>query len=137
MWQQTIILGYLGNDVEMRYTPSGVPVSSFSVAVSRSWTDAGGNKQQKTVWFRVSAWQKLAEITAQYLKKGSKVQVVGELEEARAFTDRDGNARASLELRASNVTFLDSRDEGGGQPVQQGARPAPAAKNELDEDIPF
>ena len=70
MYQQIVLIGNLGNDPELRYTPSGVPVASFDLAVKKSWTDAEGGKQEKTTWFRVTAWRKLAEIAAQYLAKG-------------------------------------------------------------------
>ena len=105
------MIGNLGNAPEMRYTPSGVAVASFSLAVNKEWTTDAG-KQSKTVWFRVTTWRKQAEIVSQYLVKGSKVMVVGEVEEARAFTDRDGNNRASLEVTAQVVKFLSGKGEG-------------------------
>ena len=150
MYQSVTIIGHLGQDPEMRYTNTGVPVASFSVATKKSWTDNQGQRQEKTVWFRVSSWQKQAEIVTQYLKKGSKVHVVGEIEEPRVFTDRDGNARSSLEMRAFTVTFLDSRSDsqqqGGPAPVQNNGSAAPAQQASTQpaymtpptpEDIPF
>lgn len=139
MFQQTTIIGHLGGDPEMRYTGTGVPVTSYSVATKKSWTGNDGVKQEKTVWFRVSSWNKQAEIVAQYLKKGSKVHVIGEIEEPRVFTDRDGNARASLELRAHTVTFLDSKNEGGGNYSLPAAAPAAtqSSVSSADENIPF
>lgn len=112
MYQKTIVVGHLGRDPEMRYTQSGVPVTSFSVATTRKWNSASGEQQEKTTWFRVTCWRKLAELTAQYLKKGRLVLVEGDIE-ASAFTDREGNARASLELTATNIKFLGGRGEGG------------------------
>ena len=112
MYQKTIVVGHLGRDPEMRYTQSGVPVTSFSVATTRKWSSASGEQQEKTTWFRVTCWRKLAELTAQYLKKGRLVLVEGDIE-ASAFTDREGNARASLELTATNIKFLGGRGEGG------------------------
>jgi single-strand DNA-binding protein len=112
MYQKTVVVGHLGKDPEMRYTPSGVPVTSFSVATTRKWSSASGEQQEKTTWFRVTCWRKLAELTAQYLKKGRLVLVEGDID-ASAFTDRDGNARASLELTATNIKFLGGRGEGG------------------------
>jgi single-strand DNA-binding protein len=112
MYQKTIVVGHLGRDPEMRYTQSGVPVTSFSVATTRKWNSANGEQQEKTTWFRVTCWRKLAELTAQYLKKGRLVLVEGDIE-ASAFTDREGNARASLELTATNIKFLGGRGEGG------------------------
>ncbi len=88
MYQQIILVGNLGQDPEMRYTPSGVPVTSFSLAVNRVWTGQDGQRQEKTTWFRVTAWQREAELASQYLSKGRQVLVIGE---ARAYTDREGN----------------------------------------------
>lgn len=113
MYQQLTLVGNLGGDPEMRYTPSGVPVSTFSLAVSRSWVNADGQKQEKTIWFRVTCWRKLAETVSQYLTKGKQVLVVGEIEEARTYTDRDGNSRASLEVTAQTVRFIGQRGDNG------------------------
>jgi len=145
MYQQIMLIGNLGNDPEMRYTPSGVPVASFSLAVNRTWTGQDGQRQDKTTWFRVTTWRKQAEIVSQYLTKGSKVMIVGEIEEARPYTDRDGNQRASLEVTAQTVKFLSGRGDapngaeatpvssGGGRPVPHHAE-GPEVR---DEDIPF
>lgn len=114
-YQQMTIVGHLGRDPEMRYTPTGVPVTSFSVAVSRSWNDQNGQRQEKTTWFRVSAWRKTAEVVSQYAVKGSLVLVTGEIDEPRIWTDKDGNARVSLEMTAQNVRFLGSRPDGNRQ----------------------
>jgi single-strand DNA-binding protein len=128
MYQQWIGIGNLGSDVEMRYTPAGVPVASFSLAVNKRFTNASGETTDKTVWLRVTCWRKQAEIVSTYLSKGSKVFVVGEIEEARAFTDRSGNNRASLEVTASRIVFLDSA------PTNQA--PQGNAREELG-DIPW
>ena len=107
MFQKTIIVGNLGQDPEMRYTPSGKAVTNFTVAVNRKWTNQSGEQQEKTTWFRVAAWDKLAELCNQYLSKGRLVLVEGEVE-ANAYTSQEGEARASLELTARNVRFLGS-----------------------------
>lgn len=140
MYQQITLIGNLGNDPEMRYTPSGVPVASFNLAVNRSWTGQDGQRQDKTTWFRVSVWNKQAEIVTQYLSKGRQVMVVGEVEEARVYTDREGNPRASLEVKAQSVRFLGQRGDGPmpsggatGQPMPTSAH----ASDVQDEDIPF
>ena len=131
MFQQCMIVGNLGRDPEMRYTPDGKPVTTFSVAVSRRYTGADGSPVEKTWWFKVTCWQKLAETTNQYLKKGRQVMVVGEID-ASAWTDPEGKPRASLELTARDVRFLGgSRDEAGGD---AGSTP-PMPQSE--EDIPF
>jgi len=136
MYQQITLVGNLGNDPEMRYTPSGVPVTSFSLAVNKSWTGQDGQKQDKTTWFRITTWRKQAEIVSQYLTKGRQVLVIGEVEEARPWTDKDGNQRASLEVTATTVRFIGGRDSGGGSygpPTPSEAPPEYVG----EEDIPF
>jgi single-strand DNA-binding protein len=136
MYQKTVVIGHLGRDPEMRYTPSGVPVTSFNVATSRRWTNANGEQQEKTTWFRVTCWRKTAETTAQYLRKGGLVLVEGDIE-ASAWTDKEGNARASLELTATNVRFLGGRGEGG-EGVPAGANAGGGEGFPVSEDdIPF
>ncbi len=136
MYQKTIVIGHLGRDPEMRYTPSGVPVTSFSLATTRKWTNANGEQQEKTTWFRVTCWRKLAELTAQYLQKGRLALVEGDVD-ASAWTDKEGNARASLELTATNIRFLGGRGEGG-EGAGGTAGPAPAEGIPVGEDdIPF
>lgn len=110
MYQQITIIGNLGNDAELRFTPNGVPVASFNLAASRQWQAQDGSKQTKTTWFRVSVWNKTAEALTEYLTKGKQVMVVGEIEEARVYTDRDGKPRASLEVKAQSIRLL-----GGGK----------------------
>ncbi len=105
MYQHTVIVGRLGNDPEMRYTGDGTPVTNFSVAVSKRWTDRDGDAQDRTTWFRVTAWRKLAETTARYLSKGRMVLVEGEVN-ASAWVGQDGEPRATLELTARNIQFL-------------------------------
>ena len=107
MFQKSIIVGNLGQDPEMRYTPSGKAVTNFTVAVNRKWTNHSGEQQEKTTWFRVAAWEKLAELCNQYLSKGRLVLVEGEVE-ASAYTSQEGEVKASLELTARNVRFLGS-----------------------------
>ena len=114
MYQSTTLIGNLGSDVEMRYTQTGVPVSSFSLAVNRSWTNQDGQKVDKTTWFRVTCWRKLAEVTSEYLTKGRQVMVTGEVEEPSVWTDRDDNQRASLEITAQVVKFLGSPNGNNG-----------------------
>lgn len=126
-YQRIILVGFLGRDPEMRYTPDGKPVVSFSVATDRHWTDANGQRQEKTVWFRVTAWGKQAETCNTYLAKGRQVMVEGELDEPRVYQAKDGTWRASLDLRATNVRFLGGRGEGGEE----------KAGDAGDEDLPF
>ena len=116
MFQTIIIVGNVGRDPEMRYTPSGQAVTSFSVATNRQYTNNSGESVKETIWFRVSAWGKTAEICNQYLKKGSKVLVEGRLTAdknggPRIWTGQDGSPRASFEVSAQTVRFLSSRSE--------------------------
>jgi single-strand DNA-binding protein len=119
MYHTIIIVGNLGKDPEMRYTPSGQPVTSFSVATNRQYTGNNGELVKEVIWFRVTAWGKQAEICNQYLKKGSKVLVEGRLTPDKAtggprvWTKQDGTAGASFEVNASTVRFLSGREEGG------------------------
>ncbi len=110
MYQKTVIVGHLGADPEMRYTPSGVPVTSFRVATNRVWTNQEGERQEKTTWFRVTAWRRLAETCNEYLSKGRLVLVEGDVD-ASAWTASDGESRATLELTARTVKFLGGRGE--------------------------
>jgi len=126
MYQRTIVVGYLGSDPEMRYTPDGIPVTNFSVATTRRWTDAEGQPQEKTTWFRVAAWRKLAETCNQYLSKGRLVLVDGDID-ASAWIGNDGQPRARLELTARTVRFLGRREE----------RVAPPEEEIPEEEIPF
>jgi single-strand DNA-binding protein len=143
MYQQVTLVGNLGSDPEMRYTPSGVPVASFRMAVNKSWTGDDGQRQDKTTWFRVTAWRKLAETVSQYLTKGAKVLVVGEIEDARPYTDREGNLRATLEVTAQVVRFLNTRGEGqmmsepGGNFAHANNHAGGDQHEVRDEDIPF
>jgi single-strand DNA-binding protein len=113
-WHQTIIVGNLGSDPELRYLPSGAAVCAFNVAVNETWTDRQSNeRREKTTWYRVSAWNQLAETCNQYLAKGRQVMVVGTVE-ARGYVNNAGEAAASLELRARDVRFIGGRDGGTG-----------------------
>jgi single-strand DNA-binding protein len=135
MYQQLILIGHLGNNPEMRHTPSGLPVANFNLAVSRRWTTAEGQSQEKTVWFRVTTWRRQAELASQYLTKGSRIMLVGEVESARPWTDRDGNLRASIEIVANEIRFLDSRRDGGTEETN-GAGPT-EEQEAAPSDIPF
>jgi len=111
MLNKTILIGRLGRDPETRFTNSGQQVTAFSVATDKQYTDKSGEKVKRTIWMRVSAWGKLAEITAQYLAKGSLVYVEGELTadengNPRIWTKTDGTAGSSFELTAQTVKFL-------------------------------
>jgi single-strand DNA-binding protein len=141
MTYHTIILvGNLGRDPEMRYTPSGQAVTNFSVAVNDNFTSSNGEKVERTIWVRVSTWGKQAEICNQYLKKGRKVLVEGRLVTdpntggPRIWERQDGTKSASFEVSAQTVRFLSQRgeDEGGAIPPGETAGQADDAG-----DIPF
>jgi single-strand DNA-binding protein len=138
MYQQIILIGNLGNDPEMRYATSGDPVTSFSLAVSRKWTDSSGEAKEKTTWFRVSVWRNQAEACAKFLTKGRQVMVVGEMEDARVFTGKDGNARSGLEVKATNVKFLGQKGDNSAQADAQEPNATAVTKVQTnDENIPF
>ena len=141
MYQQITLVGNLGNDPEMRHAPSGDPVTSFRVAANRYWTGTDGQRQEKTVWFQISAWQRLAETCSQYLSKGERVLIIGELDEPDVWTDDNGNARATLRVRARNVKFLGSRGQGNvlseGQAAYGNGQHASSPASNGDEGIPF
>ena len=109
-FHQTIIQGNLGGDPELRNLKDGGQVCSFSVAVSEKWTDKAGAKQERTTWYRVSAWDKLADTCAQYLSKGSPVLITGTVS-ASAYINNAGDAAASLNLTAREVRFIGGRNE--------------------------
>ncbi|MEA3334443.1 MAG: single-stranded DNA-binding protein [Chloroflexota bacterium] len=125
MYQQLTIVGNLGNDPELKHLADGTPVTNFSVAVDRRWTNKNGDPGKETTWFRVGAWRKLAEPCNEYLKKGRRVMVVGRVS-TRAYQAGDGEPRAVMEIAANTVKFLD------GVPVAEDA--APDAEG---EEAPF
>ena len=130
MFHTIIVVGNLGRDPEMRYTPAGQAVTSFSVASTRKYTKADGTKVSETAWFRISVWGKQAETCNQFLSKGSKVLVEGSLivdpetGGPKLYNKKDGNGQgASFEINGSTVRFLSSKADGGSA--------------ESEEEIPF
>ncbi len=102
---KVILLGRLGQDPELKYTPGGSAVCNFSLATTESWTDKSGQKQEKTEWHRIVVWGKLAELCNQYLAKGRQAFLEGRLQ-TRDWTDKDGNKRYTTEILASTVQFI-------------------------------
>ncbi|MEW5717376.1 MAG: single-stranded DNA-binding protein [Chloroflexota bacterium] len=144
MYQRLVLVGNLGRDPEMRYTPQGTPVTSLSVATSRRYNTADGQQKQETVWFRVSVWGKQAETANQYLAKGRKVLIEGYLigDEnggPRIWTDKEGKPRTSFEVRALSVQFLDSKRDAAAAPAANGSVATEAVIEEpaSGEDLPF
>jgi single-strand DNA-binding protein len=125
---QILLIGRAGTDPEMRYTPSGTPVTNFRLAVSNSRRDANGEWTEDTEWFTVTAWERQAESVNQYLAKGRRVFVDGRLS-TRQYTSNSGEARTSLEVRASKVVFLDAP---GGESAGPGAPPEAAQSYSAD-----
>lgn len=113
MYQRVVIVGNLGGDPDLKYTASGTAVAKFSVATSERYKDKEGEAQQRTTWFRVSAWGRLGEVCNEFLRKGSKCLVEGRIQTS-TFTDKDGVERHGWELRADSVQFLDPKGSGGG-----------------------
>ncbi len=136
MFQQITLVGNLGSDPEMRYTPSGVAVATFSLAVNKSWTGSDGQRQEKTTWFRVTTWRRQAEIVSQYLTKGRQVLVVGEIEDPYVFVGQDGSPRASLQVTAQVVRMIGGRGDAAMSASAPEENAAPA-EGESEEDIPF
>lgn len=115
-WHQTIIVGHLGGNPELKYMQNGNAVCNFSVAVSESWRDKNTNEnRERTTWYRVAVWGPQAEHCNTYLGKGSQVMVIGNVS-ARGYMS-NGEAKASLDLRANSVRFL-SKSENNNQPLQ-------------------
>ena len=110
---KVIAIGHLGKDPEVRYTPSGQAVANFSIAVSESWNDKQGQRQERTEWIRIVAWGKTAELCGEYLSKGRQVYIEGKMQ-TRQWDDRDGNKKYTTEVVANTVQFLGGRGEGGG-----------------------
>jgi single-strand DNA-binding protein len=131
---KVVLIGNLGADPEVRYTPGGQAVANFNIATSESWLNKQGNREERTEWHRIVAWGKLAELCGQYLNKGRKVYVEGRLQ-TRSF-DKDGVTRYITEIKAQDVQFLDGNapsidrpadDMGGGSMQQSSAGSSRAA----------
>jgi single-strand DNA-binding protein len=142
MFHTIIIVGNVGRDPEMRYTPSGQAVTSFSIASNRRYTSSNGEQVNETIWFRVSAWGKQAEICNQYLKKGSKVLVEGRLTPdkntggPKVYSRQDGTSGANFDVTATTIRFLSSRgesDSGTASATDAGDMAVAPA----EDDIPF
>ena len=141
MFHTLLIVGNVGKDPEMRYTPSGQAVTSFSVATNRQYTTGNGEQAKETIWFRISTWGKTAETCNQYVKKGMKVLVEGRLTPdkttggPRIWTKQDGSAGASFEVTANTVRFLSRADGGAGDAPMAGCMEH--AEMPAEDDIPF
>ena len=134
MLNKIMLIGNLGRDPEMSYTPSGKAVTKFTVAVSRRWTDRESNeRREETTWFNAVAWDRLAETCTQYLHKGSKVYLEGRMT-SRKYTNKDGVEMTAWDVNLTDMQMLDPRSAEGGQ--GQGQRIAEPGYTDPDE-IPF
>lgn len=135
-FHQTIVVGHLGRDPEVRHLPSGDPVCNFSVAVTEKYKAKDGEAKEATTWYRVNAFGRLAEICGQYLRKGSPVMVTGKMQ-ARQY-EKDGVTRESWELRADSMQMLSGKSE---REEPQARKPVAAQSDggmaAMDDDIPF
>ena len=154
---KVILIGNLGSDPEVKYTPTGVAVANVSLATNETWNDKSGERQERTEWHRLVIWRKLAEIVGQYLKKGSKIYVEGRLE-TRSWDDQSGQKRYTTEVVVNDLQMLDGRGDfsdggqgdppmpsmgqessgGGGFAPQSGGGFEPqGGANSADDDLPF
>jgi len=140
-FNKVILVGNLGRDPELRYTPQGTPVCSFSMATNERRKDKTGEMQDQTTWFRVTLWGRQAETASQYLTKGRPVYIEGRLR-VEEWTDRDGKPRHTLEVTATDMQFIGGGRGEGEAPMERAAT-ATAASSEQppaelpDDDIPF
>jgi single-strand DNA-binding protein len=138
---KVILVGNLGADPETRYMPSGSAVTNLSVATSESWKDKQtGEQKERTEWHKVAMFNRLAEIAAEYLRKGSQVYIEGKLR-TRKWQDRDGNDRWTTEIIADEMQMLGGRGGGGSAPMSSGgpgpSSPPPQPTDDFEDDIPF
>ena len=148
---KVILVGNLGRDAELRYTPGGAAVATLNMATTETWTDKGGQRQEKTEWHRVVFWGKVAESLTEYLTKGKQVYVEGRLE-TRQWNDKDGNKRYTTEIKGDKIVLLGSAgggggrggggvSRGGGEESMGGGQPSHGADVPdtplTDDDIPF
>ena len=150
---KVILVGNLGKDPEVKYTPSGVPVAKFSLATNERYKDKGGEWQDRTEWHNIVAWQRLAEIIGEYVKKGSKIYIEGRLQTSSWEDKQSGEKKYRTEVVASDLVLLSGRGEGGGgdhegrssrsgassfdQRTSHSDDHVPASAEITDEDIPF
>ncbi len=135
---KVILIGNLGSDPEVRQTPSGTSVTTFSIATNETWNDREGNRQEHTEWHRIVAWGKLAEICGEYLSKGRQVYIEGRLR-TRTWEDKQGQQQRTTEIKADDMQMLGSRDSSGGGGGQQNRTPEFATESVSmdDDDLPF
>jgi single-strand DNA-binding protein len=132
---KVMIIGHLGKDPEMRYTPSGRPVTTYTVAVSRSWNSADGERHTETEWFNIVAWGNLAEICKQYLTKGQQVYIEGRLQ-TRRWDDKEGVKHTSVEIVANEMMMLGDRRDANHSGDEQ-STPTETEPAATEDEFPF
>jgi single-strand DNA-binding protein len=145
---KVLLIGRLGNNPEIRYTPSGAAVANFNMATNESWNDKNGQKQERTEWHRIVVWGKLAQLCGEYLAKGRQVYVEGRLQ-TRQWQDKEGQTKYTTEVIATTIQFLGAAGErGASQGTDNRAAPATGGGEDFsqvkmeepsfaEEDIPF
>jgi single-strand DNA-binding protein len=140
---KVILVGNLGRDAELRYTPGGAAVATLNMATTEVWNDKQGQRQEKTEWHRVILWGKQAESLQEYLTKGKQIYVEGRLQ-TRQWDDKDGNKRYTTEVKADRITLLGGGGGGRGGGMDRGASAShgggmdePPMEPITDDDIPF
>lgn len=140
---KVILIGRLGKDPELKYTPNGTPVAKFSLATDEVFKDQAGEQQKRTEWHNIVAWKRLAEICGEYLTKGKQVYIEGSIR-SRQYEDQAGNKKTAYEIVARQMTMLGSKGDSERTTTERPAPPQPAAEPEpptgseiTDEDIPF
>ena len=142
---KVILIGNLGRDPEVRYTPSGTAVANFSIATTENWTNKDGEKQSHTEWHRIVAWRRLGEICGEYLSKGKQVYIEGRIR-TNEWEDQEGNKRRTTEIEALNMQMLGSRAQaeplsnesfGSGSETASSKAPETDSIGPTEDDIPF
>ena len=137
---KAILVGNLGKDPELRYTPSGRAVATFSLATNRRWSSQDGQKQEQTTWHNIVAWGRQAEVMKEYLRKGQQVYIEGRIDN-RSYDDKEGNKRYISEVVVESFSFIGSREGGGGGGASAGGAPPPEfpppESGGGDDDLPF
>ena len=140
---KVILVGNLGRDAELRYTPGGAAVATLNMATTEVWNDKQGQRQEKTEWHRIILWGKQAESLQEYLTKGKQIYVEGRLQ-TRQWDDKDGNKRYTTEVKADRITLLGGGGGGRGGGMERGASAShgggmdePPMEPITDDDIPF
>jgi single-strand DNA-binding protein len=140
---KVILVGNLGRDAELRYTPGGAAVAKFSLATTEKWNDKSGSAQERTEWHNIDLWGKQAETLSEYLRKGKQVYIEGRLQ-TDEYTDKEGIKRKSTRVRCDRVVLLGSGGGGGGRGMDRGDRggdhassPNDSPEPLTDDDIPF